>query len=98
MFRSFKLQAAIAALAVGTVVMVVEMVPVSAGQSAGAALESQAPRGDARTPGCGAATWPYVPARCLRTADGGAVPEVRWITTQTRVGENATALYAVALD
>lgn len=49
-----------------------------------------APAGDL----CSGAAWPYLPAECLRSADGAPVPEVRWITIETRLSENESMLLA----
>ncbi len=41
---------------------------------------------------CAGAIYPYLPAECLTSADGSPVPEVRWITIETRIGDNESAL------
>jgi hypothetical protein len=46
---------------------------------------------------CRGAAWPYLPAECLRSADGSPVPEVRWVTVETRISENESMLLAAPL-
>jgi hypothetical protein len=43
---------------------------------------------------CALAQYPYLPASCLRTADGTPAAEVRWITFEARISHNESALVA----
>jgi hypothetical protein len=59
-------------------------------------VEEAAPPGfDAIAPDpCASAQYPYMPASCLRMADGTPAADVRWITFETRISHNESALVA----
>ena len=101
MFRSFIRQAALAVSTVALGLALAGMVPVLARQPAPKAGDEPRrvglPIGDLGTtpaagPSCALATWPYLPAECLHTADGSPVREVRWITIEARISDRESAL------
>ena len=103
MLDSFKTQAAFAATVVAAGAILAGMVPVSAGQTGepdagdvAAARVIAAPRTEGRVslPACELETGPYLPAECLRAADGKPVPSVRWVTIEARFAADESALIA----
>ncbi|HUG61818.1 MAG TPA: hypothetical protein VMP03_08225 [Methylomirabilota bacterium] len=44
---------------------------------------------------CGRAVYPYLPAECLHRADGAPVQDVRWVTVESRVGQNESVLTTI---
>ena len=103
MLRSFKSQAAFAATVVAAGAILAGMVPVSAGQTgepdaadvaAARVIAAHRAEGRVSLPACELATWPYLPAECLRSADGKPVPSVRWVTIEARFAADESALIA----
>lgn len=78
-----------ALLIVGIGALVGGMMPVGAPvPAADGSVVAVAAEADA----CAKAVYPYLPAECLTRADGQPVEEVRWVTTETRLADNVSAL------
>ncbi|WP_181706146.1 hypothetical protein [Chthonobacter rhizosphaerae] len=103
---AFLRQAAIASFIVAVGTGLAGMVPPTHAVTATAEAAAtpppltEAPRGDLPEAAsvCRTSQWPYRPAECLHRADGRRVAPVRWVTVETRVGEEASALVAVVAE
>jgi hypothetical protein len=85
-----KLVASVVVIGIGAVVG--GMVP-KVGQSIASSAATVQPVESADGSICDTAVYPWIPAECLRSADGRPVADVRWITAETRVdGENTSVL------
>lgn len=92
--RSFVRQMVIAVSIVALGTGLGGMMPVSPAPADPLPPVGVSPRGDrpAERSVCRAAPWPYRPGVCLVSADGQPVADVRFVTVETRIDGNASAL------
>ncbi|WP_075214839.1 hypothetical protein [Mongoliimonas terrestris] len=91
-----QLAIAVSIVAIGT--LVGGMMPVSPATPDPAPVVGVSPRGDrpVERSVCRTAPWPYRPGVCLTAADGRPVADVRFVTVETRIGDDASALVALS--